>query len=263
MRDLDAYQDAFARTLRGDPTALGPWLFAAPGQGDGLAVYRNTVVRGAVDALAATYTTVITMVGEPWFRAAGAIYADDNPPDEPSLMRYGADFPDWLARFPPAHDTPYLPGIARLDRAWWESYFAGDAQGLSAKDLAGLEATDLEMTAVRLHPSVRLMAFDQSLLSLWRDHRDDAGTPETFQIEDRPEFALMIRSGIEVQALGLTPGEYAFLTACMAGHSLIVAAESALSADPQASFPQIVASCLENGVFSHLECVDAAPSHDN
>ena len=253
MRDLAAYQDAFAQTLRGDQAALGPWMFVAPAEGDGLAVYRNTVVRGAVDALAATYTTVITMVGEPWFRAACAVYADDHPPCEPSLMRYGANFPDWLARFPPAHDTPYLHGIARLDRAWWESYFAGDAQRLVAEDLAGVEPADLERTRVRLHPSVRLAAFDQNLLSLWRDHRDAARTPATFQIEERPEFALIVRTGMDVQAQALTQGEHAFLQACIAGDSLLAAAQCALATDPQASLPQIIASGLANGAFSRLE----------
>ena len=51
-------------------------------------------MKSVVDALAATYSTVVQMVGETWFRAAAREFAVVQPPSEPSLVRYGAGFID-------------------------------------------------------------------------------------------------------------------------------------------------------------------------
>lgn len=262
MPDLSDFQDAFSVALRGDSAPLGPWVPTAPEEADGLAIYRNTVARGAVDALAATYTTVLTMVGENWFRAAAGAYATEHRPGQPSLLSYGVDFPDWLSRFPPAADTPYLPAIARLDRLWWESYFAAEAPRLDPTAFAGLAATDLGEMTVRLHPSVRLLALEENLASLWLAHREPDTAPDAFQIEERPEQVLFVRTGLEVQARILEAGAFTFLSACAAGESLLSAAEQVVEADPKSSFHHIVALSLADGVLSWLEPVDRGKTND-
>ena len=261
MPDLSEFQDAFSIALRGDGAPLAPWLHAAPSEIDGLLVYRNTVARGAVDALIATYTTVASMVGDSWFRAAAGAYAEEHRPSQPSLLSYGADFPGWLSRFPPADDTPYLPGIARLDRLWWESYFAADGERLDASAFAGLDdASALSEVTVRLHPSVRLASLEQNLMSLWLSHRDPDRTPSAFQIDDDPEYALMVRTGVDVQARLLNSSEFEFLLGCAEGESLLKSAERAVDADPRASLPDIVAASLTGGVLSRLERLGPGPS---
>ncbi len=253
MADLTDFQNAFCQALKGDAAALSPWLDAAPFEAAGLSVYRNTITRGAVDALTATYATVVKMVGEDWFRAACAVYADENRPFEPSLLHYGADFPAWLSRFPPADDAPYLPAIASLDRLWWDCYFAAEAELLDPGMFARLHSSDLESTSVRLHPSVRLIALDQNLVSLWLAHQRLDHAPDEFQIHDRPEYALIVRTGMDMDAKLLDPASYQFLAACAAGASLLTAAERAVAADPRASFPNIISSSLKVGALSRLE----------
>ena len=123
MPELLDFQDAFVAALAGSPSALSPWL--APGEGAaGLSVYRNTIAKGCVDALAANFPTVLSMVGEDWFRAAAAVFVREAPPTHAALLDYGEDFPAWLGRFPPAQDTPYLVGIAHLDRLRTERFDA-------------------------------------------------------------------------------------------------------------------------------------------
>ncbi len=263
MPDLSDFQDAFSAALRGDGVSLAPWLHVAPAEADGLAVYRNTVARGTVDALVATYTTVVTMVGEHWFRAAAAAYAEDHRPLEPSLLRYGADFPDWLSRFPPADDAPYLPRIARLDRLWWESYFAADAPCLDPAAFAAVGASDLAELTVRLHPSVRLASLEQNLVSLWLDHREPHRPPGAFQIEDHAEYALIVRTGVDIQARLLNLSEFQFLVGCSQGESLLKSAERALEADPLASFADIIASSLAGGILSRLELLGSEQANDH
>ena len=261
MPDLSDFQNAFSAALRGDDATLAPWLYASPAKVDGLLVYRNTVRQGAVDALTATYTTVVTMVGEAWFRAAAAAYAEDHKPGQPSLLSYGADFPGWLSRFPPADDAPYLPTIARLDWLWWEAFFAADAVRLDPGAFADLGASDLEALTARLHPSARLVSVEQNLVSLWLVHRDPSQPPGAFQIDKRLEHALIARPGADVQVRLLKACEFEFLEGCAAGGSLLQSAERALATDPQASLPDIIATCLAGGVLNRLELIEPGEIH--
>ena len=260
MRSLSQFQTALGEALQGDTASMAPWLDEAPANTPGLAVYRNTVTRGSLDVLATTYGTVVRMVGEDWFRAAAAAYLSDHRPSTPSLLHYGADFADWLSTFPPAQDTPYLSSIAHLDRLWWDAYFAAEAETLDPAVLSQLDAVTLETTALVLHPSVRLAAFDHNLASLWLAHRDEAG-PAEFEITATPEYILIARQALEVAPRLISPAEHAFLTACQNENSIMAAAGSALAIDPAASLPEIIGAHLASGVLSGLTPTPARSDH--
>ena len=122
---LTAFQDGFSAALIGR-AAQAPWLSALESQ-PGFAVYRNTVLKGCIDALQASYPTVCQLVGTDWFRAAAAVYARAQPPRDGLLMDYGDGFAHFLDQFAPAADLPYLSAVARLDRCWTECHLAADA----------------------------------------------------------------------------------------------------------------------------------------
>ena len=89
---LRAYQDAFADALLapdGTPNA-SPLLVQLVAQ-PGFAVYRNTVMKGCIDALQANYPAVSRLVGDAWFRAAALLYVKGHLPAHPSLLDYGSD----------------------------------------------------------------------------------------------------------------------------------------------------------------------------
>jgi hypothetical protein len=110
---VTAFHAAFAKALTGDLECLWPHLEPSDRTLGALAVYRNTTIKGRIDALEANYPTVLQMVGEDWFRAAAAAFVTEQPGDTPVLVDYGAGFPDWLAGFEPARDMTYLarPGL--------------------------------------------------------------------------------------------------------------------------------------------------------
>ena len=99
MPDLATYQRQFVETIdgkrHGDPI---------------LGVYRNTSVKGAIDALADNYQTVLMVVGESTFVALAIDFVADCPPDSPVLAAYGAGFADWLEMQGIGRTLPYLSG---------------------------------------------------------------------------------------------------------------------------------------------------------
>lgn len=244
--ELIDFQDAFVAAMAGQRSALSPWL--EPGTGEaGLAVYRNTIAKGCVDALAANFPTVRGMVGEDWFDAAAALFARETPPTHAALLDYGEEFPAWLDRFPPAQDTPYLTGVAHLDRLWTEALFAAEAPHLPADALAGLEPEALVRAHLALHPSVRFATFDAGVPGLWLAARDGA---EDLELSEAPQTLLLLRRAGAVRCRLAGAAETAFLRACRAGEPLSHAAERASEADPDVPLAPLFAALIADGVFS-------------
>ena len=115
---LSDFQDGLASALLPPPGASVPppaWLDALLAQ-PGFAVYRNTVVKGCIDALQANYPAVHALVGSDWLRATAHAFVHEHPPTDGRLMGYGAGFAEFLEGFGPAANLPYLGAVARLDR---------------------------------------------------------------------------------------------------------------------------------------------------
>jgi hypothetical protein len=214
---LARFQDRFVRTL------LAPEL-PAPGA---FAVYRNTVMKGCIDALQANFPAVARLVGEEWFRAAAAVYARANPPRVPMLVEYGAAFPAFLESFAPAAELPYLPAVAKLDRFWTEAHVARDEPALQ----------QLEGPPFRIHAAARWAWFALPAYTIWSRNREERR--ELGDIEWRAEGALITRPRDAVQWIGLGAVEYAFLEGRTQASPLIIArlieagafAESTLTED--------------------------------
>jgi hypothetical protein len=189
---LATFQDRFVRTLLA-PELPAPTAFA---------VYRNTVIKGLIDALQANYPAVARLVGEEWFRAAAAIYVRANLPRAPMLAEYGDLFPQFLETFGPAAELPYLPAVARLDRFWTEAHIARDEPALQ----------QFEEFPLRIHAAARWAFFPLPAYSIWS--RTRAGDADLGDVEWRAEGALITRPHDAVQWIELDCAECAFLDSC-------------------------------------------------
>lgn len=249
---LAAFQDAFAQALLADTeTGAGPPIAALAAQ-PGFAVYRNTVLKGCIDALQANYPAVVRLVGDEWFRAAAAVYARENLPSHPTLLDYGAGFAGFLDRFAPAAELPYLADVARLDRLWSEAHVAADAPLLDPTGLAALTPEAMALVRLQLHPAVRWRWFGESPIhSIWS--RSRAGDGTIGEVDWLGEGALLTRPFGEVLHCPLEQAGAAFLDACAAGESIEAAVLAALDNDPGADFPALLARLLEAGAFSALD----------
>jgi hypothetical protein len=246
---LATFQDAFAAALLAPAPASGlPGISSQPG----FAVYRNTVMKGCIDALQANYPAVARLVGEEWFRAAAAVYARASLPRHPSLLDYGGGFAEFLAGFAPAAELPYLADVARLDRFWTEAHTARDEEPISAAAVASLSRDELARTALRPHASARWAWFgEQPAYTIWQlnhvapDEAAATGTP----LEWRGEGALILRPHASVQHIELDAAGCAFLDACAKGSDLATAALEALAREPRADLAQLMQRLLEAGAF--------------
>lgn len=244
VEDLARYQDDFIAAAFQDAEAPIP---AQPG----FAVYRNTLLKGCVDNLAANFPTVMRLVGEHWFHAAALEYARAEPPTSVSLFDYGATFPAFLADFAPAAELPYLATVARLDRIWIECHTAADALPLSAEDLAALAPEALGATCLRPHPATRWLSSDHHPAgAIWIANREQREFVSSAIW--RGDSMLLTRIDNAVQWRLIDAGVTAFLDACLCGDELQAAAMHGRSLQPDLDIAATLGMLLQAGALITL-----------
>lgn len=245
---LGRFQNDFTRALFA-PVADAMFENALVRQ-PGFAVYRNTVMKGCIDALQANYPSVTRLVGEEWMRGAAAIYARMHQPQDPRLLYYGERFAEFLAQFEPAAELPYLPDVARLDRFWSESHAAHDEAPLNVAVLSGLTPKVLAGTVLHPHASARWAWFASGpIYTIWRRNRESV--EDDSEIEWHSEGALLVRPQETVEWITLDASGCAFLDACRSGWPLAEAATAAIAAQESTKLAPLLTKLLEAGAFSH------------
>jgi hypothetical protein len=252
MRLAD-YQDAFAQALLGDdPRSAAPalaYLVAQPG----FAIYRNTVLKGCIDALQANFPTVARLVGDEWFRAAAAVYARRELPSAPTLLIYGRTFPEFLAGFEPADELPYLADVARVDRLWSEAHVAANDDVVDPATLARLAPEDIGRHTLRPHAAARWRWCDEHpIYTLWSRNRDCSANSGA-EIDWRGEGVLLTRPHGAVTDQALSREGAAFLSACAAGLSIEAAVAAALETQATADLSTLINQLLQAGAFAAVQ----------
>jgi len=190
-------------------------------------VYRNNVIVGLISTLKDAYPVVARLVGDAFFDALAHAYILQHPPKSPLMFDYGAHWADFIADFAPARPVPYLPDIARLERAWGEAYHAGEATSLSLQTLANLDPAHIPQLKLALHSSLRLVRATFSVLEIWRRHVDNAPL-DALELVLEPQDILIVRPASEVEVRSLPIGYHEFLSAVSMGASIAEATQCTL-----------------------------------
>lgn len=232
MTALAQFFEAFQRSIdHDDHAALAPHLRDAK-HAARARVYRNTVLRGAADALANAYPAVRRLVGDAFFDALAIAYFAAARPRERSMSLFGVGFAEFLATSPGVTEVPYLPDVARLDRAWLEAHTEADAPALNVEDLAAYAPDELIKLGMSLHPSVRIVPLSWSVYDAWAANRMGDGAERTARTLARADARVLVwRRRNEVQSAPIGAGEAVFLAAIAKGAPLAAAAERALAGD--------------------------------
>jgi hypothetical protein len=245
---LSDFQDQFKNALYGQSVDAATAVAALSSQ-PGFAVYRNTVLKGCIDALQANFPSITRLVGEEWFRAAAAIYVHRHPPEDSRMLFYGDEFAEFLAQFEPAAELTYLPDVARVDRLWTESHVAMDHATLNPASIAHLTPEALTDVVLHPHPSARWAWFCAApIYTIWIRNR--YGTEDGEELEWHGEGILLARPSGAVESTPLNEAGCAFLDACSAGLPLGKAVDAALARQESTDLSELIATLIGAGAFS-------------
>jgi len=250
----------FAAALLDPTLAVPPGLVGPDGEPSAkrFAVYRNNVVVGLVEALQANYPAVCRIVGDEFFQAMARVYVVSEPPASPILLDYGAGFADFIAIFEPAASLPYLPDVARIERAWTEAYNAREAVPMSPAALAAIPTDRIADTRFTLHPSLRIARSQFPALTIWRMNIDD-GVPAPVDIESGGEDALVMRAAADVEVRSMPPGGAAFLASFGMGKTLAEAAKSAMKIHAPFDLSASLLALISAGAFVGVSFAEDSP----
>ncbi|MGZ7460124.1 HvfC/BufC family peptide modification chaperone [Pseudomonas sp. Ma2-10] len=241
---LESFQDAFVDALYGRDSTEMTALIEQPG----FLVYRNTVLKGATDALLANFPTIERLVGTDWLKAAAAIYARQSPPTDSRLLHYGTDFPDFLDAFEHAREMSYLGDVARLDLLWTEVHCAKDEPDINPSALASLSQKELSRSQLILRAASRWAWFpDHPAYTIWRFNREQRDMPD--ELDWRGEGALLTRKQGRVCWAAASAADCTFLDACAAHLPLELAAGKALEVQPDLDVADLIARLLSADAF--------------
>ncbi|QDO96497.1 DUF2063 domain-containing protein [Ferrovibrio terrae] len=219
-------------------------LFAADVD-ERFAIYRNNVVSGLSRALAAGFPATEAIVGAEFFAAMAAIYVRISPPASPVLLDYGASLPDFLARFEPAAELPYLADVARLELAYTRAFHAADTTPLPADRLGSIAAERLGAVRVTLHPSLQILRSAYPAATIWAMN---TGRAPLGEIEDwTAQDVLVLRPHYDTVAIPLAPGEAEFLLQMQAGADMAEATAAALHDVPDFDLATALAALFARG----------------
>ncbi|HEV8474720.1 MAG TPA: DUF2063 domain-containing protein, partial [Methylomirabilota bacterium] len=131
--------------------------------------------------------------------------------------------------FPACQHLPYLADVARLEWAMNAALHAADATALEPEGLRALTPAELARLALRLDPSVTLLASAWPVDRIWRANQPDAS--DVVDLDAGTVRLEVRRVGDDVVYRALAPATFALRAALAAGHTLEDAVERALAED--------------------------------
>lgn len=195
------------------------------------AVYQNNVIVSLTEALAASFPAVSALVGEEFFKQMALLFVREQPPQSPLIAEYGREFSVFVASFEPAKGLPFLGDVARLDRAWLDSFHATDSVALDPARLGEIDQDALFEARFEFSPATHLVSSVFPVVDIWNAGRSGeaaAGLDPT-----KAQSALVTRPDVSVSVVALDPAQGVFFKSLFDGATLGDAAEQAMAENAQ------------------------------
>jgi len=211
-----------------------------------MAVYRNTIFHGAVEALRANYPVVEQIIGQEMFEHVAVDFISASPPRSSVLALYGGGLADWLIRQEWIADLSYLPDVARVERLHVECLLAANYEPLPPERVR--EACRGPDGTLQLHPATRFAWLSTPAMSIWLAHQ--RATPSEIAPEWKAEGALFARpSPFVVHAPRIGPAAYRILSGIRLGETIGISSAAAACLYPGEDWAAVFASLINLGVF--------------
>lgn len=233
MCDLLAFQQELAAAI--DIPSRGP-----------VGIYRNTVMLGAMEALADNYPVVRRLVGAEMFDAMAVDHSQCCPPRSPVMALYGAGFSDWIGNQPFAADIPYLADVARIERLFCKSLFAADEPVAALEDFQGIN--DWTQIRIRLHPAAQFDWLTSPAMTIWLAHQQE--DPPQLSAEWAAGGALFTRPWGCVVGRPIDRASHRFLFGLRLGETAGAAALATAALYPDADVGALFATLVQTGAFA-------------
>ena len=215
-----------------------------------LSIYRNNVRQSLLAALSTAFPAVMTLVGEDFFRQIAERFIEINPPRQPYVTGYGAEFGNFLDAFPACGAVPYLADIARLEWVASRVCLADPAPALTPTLLALRAKAGTECLCFEPQPSIRHLESPYPIDTIWDFARAPDGDAEPPSLAAGPVRLEVVNDGEGVVLRRLDEPTFRFRATLFEGADLGTAADAALGCDPRFDLGAALRRALDDGIFT-------------
>jgi hypothetical protein len=218
-------QEAFLEDLTGRrprSAAERAVVFRRPRRGtveDRWHVYAHGYLARITEAAGLEYAAIRRILGEEAFASLLERYLAVFPPRSFDLSRVGDRLAAFLEFDRLSVDLPFLPELARLERAISEAFVARDAEPVAWGDLVGLGAGAVAGLRFALTPGIALIRSEWPLHEIWTCRLEEEDDAVSIALDGRPSNVLVYRQDARVRVAGISDGEAALVEAAGIGEA--------------------------------------------
>ena len=184
-----------------------------------LSVYSGGYLARTEEALKEVYESVKHVIGKQRFHDLAAAYADAYLSHDYNLSYVGRHLPDFILKSELKEKYPFLSDLARLE---WYVAMAFHSRGKDPVDMGSIRALTLDQwdsTVMEWQASVKLVESEWPILDIWNARKLPV-KEVNIDLINRPQKALVSRSGFGVHCEIVEPAQFYFLKGLLAGESL-------------------------------------------
>jgi hypothetical protein len=210
-------------------------------------IYQDSITARFQRALKDIYPVCQQLVGEEFFLAMATHYIDETPSMSPDLNDYGADFANFIDKYPPASTLPYLGDVARLEWAWHRIAGAPDQNSFDfAKLAACYEAGD--NLIFTLPSRCTLLTSPYPIHTIWETNQKNYQGDDTITLADDERYYFLIwRNQYELRIDSLSITQWQLLTLIQAKLPLASICEHATAIDEALDIPMLLSQWVQSG----------------
>jgi hypothetical protein len=196
-----------------------------------IAVYRNNLREGFIQALEISFPVIEKLVGPEYFRQLALDFLRAHPSRTGNLHHIGGPLAGFLRERFAESEYDYLADVAALEWAFEDALIAADAQPMTVDALSEIDPADYEQLRFELHPASKLVQSAYPIVRIWRANQPETASDEVIDLRAGGERVLVLRSTDGIEFHSLPAGDFAALDAFARGEALGVALDQAQRVD--------------------------------
>jgi uncharacterized protein (UPF0276 family) len=223
-------------------------------------VYRNNLMSSLTTALELAFPVTLALVGDQFFRQAARAFIRSQPPREPYVAGYGAEFPDFLAAAPGTENIPYVADTAKLDWLTGRIALRDPVSALTAEHLAqATQHSKPDRLVFQLQESLAYFSSSFPVDKIWSYVR--TGDEAIPGIQAERCFLELFHDGGSIRLRPLDEANFKFRQALNAGLPLAAADAAARDADVFFDLSRALRTTLRDGIL--VRCVPSNLEEDD
>jgi hypothetical protein len=142
-------------------------------------IYANMYFYRVLDVFTEDFPATLAILGADRFHNLVTGYLIEYPPTHFSISNAGSRLADFIRAHPLREEFPFLPDLARMERALIEVFHAPDATPVDAEQMRAIPPQEWPSLKLRLHPAHQIVEFEWDLASVLKagEQGDDPSLP--------------------------------------------------------------------------------------